>query len=369
MNRLWFDATDVWSRESGGYLMPYRPGDIRIKRSELDKVDELARDLDSQLRTLHDIHDNLPGGTDAYDAILFGAGATQLLSAAIYAFSKGQDCVTTAQRPIWGPFKTRIVPYGSGTTWVEEEDQTDGCSIEILTVPSNPDNKPTTPLDWTSNHIYDLVYNWPAYGKPFLTSKDKAVPVAIFSAGKIFGHAASRFGWAFVSDPAIAQYMYDYLWVNGRCSSDAQYRHAVSLKAIVDSHKTEREFMSSAREELKHRWKSLAHVLDTGGVFKIATHGWKDCKNAIEEVSKGSLPTPIVAWIESPKNTNCADLMMALNIETSPGEHFYADENFCRLTVGSERAVFDLVLDRLKRVKDLNLKSIKHITDWPRFEA
>jgi len=366
MNRKWFEASGVWVHINAGFNMPYRNGDIRIEHDKLSKVNELAQVIDSRLRMLHDISDNVPGGTGAYNDLLLGAGATQLLSAAIYAFAteQGGDCVTTAQRPHWGPFKSRLVPAGSGTRWVEEEDATDGCSIELVTVPTNPDNKPANPLNWTKDRVYDLVYNWPAYGPLALTSKDKPLPVVIFSGGKIFGHAPSRFGWAFVQDPKIAKHMYEYIWNNGRCSSDAQYRHSLTLQEILHRSATGKSpFMQMVRDRLVMRYEQLAKVLALGGTFTIATYGWPAGTGlqAVpdKETIKTSLATPLVAWLKSPEGTNCADLMTNLKIAVDGGEHFYVSEEFCRITVGGEEAVWDLVIKRLAGAVWSKLKSLK----------
>lgn len=40
--------------------------------------------------------------------------------------------------------------------------------------------------------------------------------LAIFNLGKMTGYAATRFGWAFVKDEALAKKMEVYLWANGQ---------------------------------------------------------------------------------------------------------------------------------------------------------
>jgi len=232
-----------------------------------------------------------------------------------------------------------------------------------VTVPTNPDNKPAKPLNWTKDRIYDLVYNWPAYGPLALTSKDEPLPVVIFSGGKIFGHAPSRFGWAFVQDPKIAKHMYEYIWNNGRCSSDAQYRHSLTLQEILQGSATgENSFMQTVRDRLVTRYEQLAKVLALGGTFRIATHGWPAGPGPSipdKETIKTSLATPLVAWLKSPEGTSCADLMTNLKIAVEGGEHFYVSEEFCRITVGGEEAVWDLVIKRLAGAVWSKLKNIK----------
>mmetsp|Transcript_20659 Transcript_20659/g.37220 ORF Transcript_20659/g.37220 Transcript_20659/m.37220 type:complete len:476 (-) Transcript_20659:265-1692(-) len=340
LNRKWFQENNVYSYMGLHYQMPYRIGfDTQLKEEEMDKADDLARAMNERVRKLHDMNDNLPGGTKAYPRLIFGAGAAQLVAAAIHAMSDGQSCAVTAQRPHWYPFKM-FAASSSTATWVSQDNASDGCSVELMTVPNNPDHSSKSPLSWTKNRIYDLVYNWPAYGTPVLTSKDAPVPVAIFSSSKTYGLSSSRFGWAFVKDPAVAQRMADYIMFHGS-SSDAQYRQAVILKAILD-HPGADGFMASLQAELTTRWRELSDALRKQGVFKIATRGWS------QQVQVLGAPTPLFAWIQSPEGSDCTKLMADLKIKVSPGQAFDAPSSFCRMNLGPERAVFDLLLQRLQ---------------------
>merc|ERR1712218_404109 len=177
---------------------------------------------------------------------------------------------------------------------------------------------------------------------------NQTVPVAIFSAGKIFGHASSRLGWAFVRDPDVATPMYNYVWSNGRASSDAQYRHALTLQLVLGASGSN-SFMTSMREELVLRYQQLAEVLARGNTFTIATDGWGSRRGFVPDAEMmESLPTPCVVWIESPQGSVCSELMAGRMIKVSSGASYSAPDNFCRLTVSVEQAVWDLVLKRLE---------------------
>jgi hypothetical protein len=97
MNAEWFRKQGAPPfRVSLGTGMPYRGSDIWIGPDT--RTDTLARMLDSRLRRLHAIVDNVPGGHASYPHLLLGAGAAQLLSAALFALTAGRRARRAARR-------------------------------------------------------------------------------------------------------------------------------------------------------------------------------------------------------------------------------------------------------------------------------
>ncbi|KAI4352767.1 hypothetical protein L6164_006988 [Bauhinia variegata] len=117
--------------------------------------------------------------------IIFGAGAIQLLHAAVHALS-AHDSVSTAK------FITST-PYYPGDTSKWKKDAEDSSFIELVTSPNNPDGELRKAVLQGSNAktIHDLAYYWPHF-TPVPSPADE--DLMIFTLSKLTGHAGSRFG-------------------------------------------------------------------------------------------------------------------------------------------------------------------------------
>lgn len=379
MNAPWFVRQRATPMRVGlGTGMPYRGSDIWVHPGT--RTDGLSQLLNSRLRRLHALCDNVPGGHGAYRHLLIGAGAAQLLSAALHAQIRGRTgCVATAAAPYWGPLEQRVVPSGSAATWMPRFNRSllagSSCVVEFVVRPNNPDGAPAAapgPLP-AAALIHDLVYNWPAYGPVELSSRDAPVDVSIFTASKILGHASSRFGWAFVRDESTARRMYDYIWANGRCSTDAQLRHAQTLGLVLDSHgagdggvlrvgarvgpggaPAEVPFMDWMHAQLVSRWDRLAHAFHGGTKLAIASHGWRDDGSPADYAST---PRHMFMWLRTRDGSNCEAYLTSLRIKSQAGNFFGAPASYCRLIVGIDRSTFELLAERLERAAGLSLRS------------
>jgi len=390
MNAPWFLHHHAPPMRIGlGFGMPYRGSDVWIHPAS--KMDALSGALNARIRRLHSLCDNVPGGHAAYRHLILGAGATQLLSAALHARSYGRTgCVATAAAPYWGPFEEKITQAGSAAFWVQRAalNRTTPCVVEFVTRPNNPDGTPTgePPLPGALP-IFDLVYNWPAYGPVVLSSRDAPVAVAIFTASKILGHASSRFGWAFVNDEAIAKRMFEYIWANGRSSTDAQLRHAQTLGIVLDSYRASElvlhesraaaahtggtaeggsssemgssverpssmdgvpaslPLMDWMRAQLIYRWDRLACAIRAGGRLAIASHGWHDDM----AMDAGATHRHMFMWLRTRDGSDCEGYLSSIRVQAHGGATYGAPLRFCRLGVGVDRSSFDLVVERIER--------------------
>jgi len=285
-------------------------------------------------------------------------------------------CVATAAPPYWGPFEQRLVPSGSGATWVPyaafnrtSAAVAPSCVVEFVTRPNNPDGSPRSAHASIpgASQIHDLVYNWPAYGPVVLSSHDAPVDVAIFTASKILGHASSRLGWAFVRDETTARYMFEYIWANGRCSTDAQLRHVQTLGLILDSHRAgtgsmlrkdsatraefaptpaEMPFMEWMRAQLVARWERLAPAIVSTGRLALASYGWTADGRPESDASS---PRHMFMWLRTRDGSDCEEYLRSLRIKSHPGSVFGAPSYFCRLAVGIDRSSFELMAERFER--------------------
>ena len=117
------------------------------------------------------------------------------------------------------------------------------------------------PTGRTRRVIHDLVYDWPGTGGGGAALGGGAVEVAIFSLSKLAGYAATRVGWAFVKDPAVAAAMRHYIFINGQGAGvEARYRATRVLQAVSAPLAGEGSFAAFVRGALQQRWADTMRV-------------------------------------------------------------------------------------------------------------
>lgn len=166
--------------------------------------------------------------------IVFGSGSTQLLNAAVYAFSPDTSSQSPAKVVATPPYypvsssiqhlfqqnfcvlKLELGPHistnilqvyrtqteyfnaknfsyeGSTSSWINKTDSS-STFIEFVTSPNNPDGKLTKGVLEGDNvkQINDRAYYWPHYTAIPSPADDDLM---IFTISKLTGHAGSRFG-------------------------------------------------------------------------------------------------------------------------------------------------------------------------------
>ncbi|KAF7820321.1 tryptophan aminotransferase-related protein 4-like [Senna tora] len=198
--------------------------------------------------------------------IIFGSGATQLLNAAVYAFSPNSSLdspakvVTTA--PCYPVYRTQTQFFnsrdnryeGDTSIWKQNASRVNATFIEFVTSPNNPDGKLTKQILNGSNvkTIHDLAYYWPHFTAiPSPADED----LLIFTISKLTGHAGTRFGWAIIKDEGVYQRMSSYLNLNTiGVSREAQLRALKLLDVVLEAYawvKCEREEDGNCYEILK----------------------------------------------------------------------------------------------------------------------
>ncbi|KAF2297511.1 hypothetical protein GH714_024789 [Hevea brasiliensis] len=197
----------------GWHRMSYEFGDGSL----------ISEELENHIRRLHSVVGN--ANTDGR-YIIFGAGATQLLNAAVHALSSNDDGDDTSSSPSRVVASIPYYPvYREQTEFFQSEDyRFDGDTmsrknkmdylsnnyIELVTSPNNPDGqlKKVVLQGESVKTIHDLAYNWPHFTAiPAPADED----LLIFTVSKLTGHAGSRFGWAIVKDEAVYQIMLTYI--------------------------------------------------------------------------------------------------------------------------------------------------------------
>ena len=309
----------------------------------------LARAVNKSLRRLHLQVANVASSVLDSHTLLIGAGATQLIYAAIESMvdlhqnQTGKSNVTVFTKPpFWPEFRnaesdTRVHFTIDGSSTLDPEH-----TIEIITTPNNPD------MRWRSNatraryRFYDMVYNWPSLRHP-TTIRPEQQDVMIFSLSKMAGFAATRFGWAWVKDPDLAQRMHEHTFQTGQGTSvEAQFHATRIINTMVDSVNNDKgpDFWSWMRKQLDNRWNFLTDLFhdhrnrgfsldgEPGGMF-----GWISC------------PLPEITGA-----ARCVDAFLEGLVEPDSGKGFGGDDHHVRLCIGVDASSWDLLQQRLPRI-------------------
>ncbi len=293
-------------------------------------------ELKLSIKELHKKYKN--ASTDGKH-IVFGNGASQLISAAGYAARTlySEDFYT--QQPYWPRIPT-LLAYGASAyndqeksprstiVWAENHGHQ---TISFTTSPNNPNSVESVADETTSVFkIYDLCYNWPQYTAPKTYDGD----VLIFGLGKATGHAGSRIGWAIVKDKKIADSMTKYIELStSGVSQDAQARALTVLKTLEELEKVQfTSVFDAAKSELSRRWGLLKAVTDT------KTEEFRVLNNS-----------GMFAWCEwADKNKDGAkEFGEKYKVQVIGGEAFGAKKHNFRVSIGCYKADFDRLLETL----------------------
>ncbi|XP_059294915.1 tryptophan aminotransferase-related protein 4-like [Lycium ferocissimum] len=152
---------------------------------------------------IHKLHDTVENANTSNKYILFGAGSTQLLNAAVYALSHTANsslssslAKVVASAPYYPIYKSQTELLdskkykfsGDTSSWKNKTRSTN--FIEFVTCPNNPDRQLNNAVRQgkLAKHVYDLAYYWPHY-IPIPTRMDKNL--MLFTLSKLTGHAGS----------------------------------------------------------------------------------------------------------------------------------------------------------------------------------
>ncbi|KAK9134406.1 hypothetical protein Syun_013736 [Stephania yunnanensis] len=311
----------------------------------------ISKELEKIIRQLHAVVGN---ANTSGKYILFGAGSTQLLNAAIIGLSPPHPdrdhsfspASVVASAPFYQVYKQQTDIYnslnfkwqGDTSTWKNKSDQV-GNFIEFVTSPNNPDGQLKEPIlkGPYVKTIYDYAYYWPHFTAiPTPADSD----LMIFAMSKLTGHAGSRFGWAFVKDEAVYKRMSSYLSINSiGASQDAQLRAFVVLRMVVkDKAKGLFEF---GYKTMRERWEMLNKTLSKSKRFSLQKLEPRYC-SFFKEVTA-------YAWLkcEREEDHDCYAVLRAARIISRKGSVFSAEDRYARLSLIKNQDDFDLLLDRI----------------------
>ncbi|GKU90738.1 hypothetical protein SLEP1_g4694 [Rubroshorea leprosula] len=272
----------------------------------------ISKELETRIHKLHEITKN--ANTDG-KYIVFGAGSTQLLNAAVHALSVDNDPAASrvvASTPHY-PGADRILDSDNydfnGDTYTHKNDI--GNFIEFVTSPDNPDGQLRKGILEGSNvkRIHDFAYYWPHYTAiPYPTDED----LMLFTLSTLTGHGGSRFGWAIVKDKAVYEDMLKYMSLSTYgVSKETQLRALKLLDVVIAT--AGREMFDFGYSTMKERWGKFSKVLSMSKRISCQQFDPLRFCNYFQEL-KG--PTPPFVWLkcEREEDVDCNAVLKLVNM-------------------------------------------------------
>ncbi|KAK6938234.1 Alliinase, EGF-like domain [Dillenia turbinata] len=339
------------------YWMKHRAGSAVVVSgwhrmgSSFGHKSDISPRLRKQIQILHKVMGNAipdPG------FIVFGAGSTQLRTAAVYAltpFNSTSRTKVVASVPFDLEYELQTNLFrsadfefaGDASTWINTSN-TALNFIEFVASPNSIDghlNKAV--LNGSSvKTIYDHSYYWPHF-TPITFPADE--DVMIFSLSTLTGHAGSKFGWALIKDEQVYEKMHSFLGLNtGGVSEDAQLRAFKLLQVVLDGNG--KEFHEFGYETMRKHWEQLSITLSVSNRFSLQRTSLQYCTFH----QKAREASPAYAWVkcERKEDEDCYEVLKANGIGGRAGTKFLADKRHVRLSLINRQDDFDILIQKLE---------------------
>ncbi|XP_021902680.1 tryptophan aminotransferase-related protein 3-like [Carica papaya] len=330
---------------AGWHRMSYTYNDESFMSKELEKL----------IRKLHAYVGN---AITENRYILFGAGSSQLLAAAVHALSptnsSAPPAAVLASVPYYELYRTQAELFkstvfkfeGDARLWTNDS-YADRQVIEFVTSPNNPDGLPNKAIVNGPNakSIHDYAYYWPHF-TPIPAPADEHL--MIFTISKLTGHGGTRFGWAVIKEKSVYERMTTFIELNSMgLSTDTQLRVLKLLKIIVGARK-ERDIFDFGYNTMKSRWEKLKATFSTSSRFTLQTIPPQYC-TFLRRVRESS---PAYAWVRCKReeDKDCSAVLDAANIIGRRGSMFGAENRYVRLSLIRNQDDFDLLIHRLNKL-------------------
>ncbi|KAL1825059.1 hypothetical protein ACET3Z_011837 [Daucus carota] len=310
----------------------------------------ISKELHSEIFKLHDIVKNV-NTTGRY--LIFGAGSTQLLSAAVHSLSleSSQPAKVVASVPYYPVYKSQTELLDStmykfmGDTSLQNKSDSSTNFIEFVTSPNNPDGQLKKAVLEGSNKIHDLAYYWPHYS-PIVAPVDE--DIAIFTLSKLTGHAGSRFGWALIKDKAVYERMVKYMDLNTYgVARETQLRALKLLQHVVQGRGS--DLFEFGYGTMKHRWELLSKTLEASQRFSVQHLSSQYCTF----LDSYRTPSPAFAWIkcEREEDEECSKVVLdEAKVIGRAGRLFGAGNGYVRISLTDSQDHFNNLLNRMKKL-------------------
>ncbi|XP_044511753.1 tryptophan aminotransferase-related protein 4-like [Mangifera indica] len=328
---------------AGWHRMSYSYADLSV----------ISQELERHIRKLHAVVGN---AVTENRFIIFGAGSTQLLNAAVHALSpdnSSSPAKVVATIPFYPVYQRQtdffqsvdFQFYGDTSLWKNTSD-TGKNLIEFVTAPNNPDGKMNKAVLQGPNvkQIYDHAYYWPHF-TPISAPADG--DVMIFTLSKMTGHAGSRLGWALIKEENVYERMTTYMSFNTMgVSRDSQLRALKLVQVVLENRG--KEIFEFGYKTMRSRWEKLSKIISLSKRFSLQEIASQNC-NFFHKVRPAS---PAYAWLrcEMEEDKDCYEVLRGGNIEGREGSKFSAEDRHVRLSLIRGQDDFDMLLLRLNKL-------------------
>ncbi|XP_039063096.1 tryptophan aminotransferase-related protein 4-like [Hibiscus syriacus] len=311
----------------------------------------VSKELEKLVRR---VHSTVGNAVTENRFIIFGAGSTQILNAAVFALS-AENTSSTARVVSSVPYypvdqeqteyfsSTKFKFEGDAYTWRNRSDASSTNMIEFITSPNNPDGQLKEAILHGPNvkTIYDRAYYWPHF-TPIPAPADE--DVTVFTLSKLTGHAGTRLGWAVIKDETVFKRMMIHMRLNSMgISKDAQLRAFRLLKTVLEEGT---EIFDFAYRTMQSRWERLVRTISSSDRFSLPENNPRYCTfyNKVRKLS------PAYAWLkcEREEDKDCYAVLKAANIISRRGNLFGSEDRYVRLSMIRTEDDFDILLERLK---------------------
>jgi L-tryptophan--pyruvate aminotransferase len=283
-------------------------------------------ELKEKILKLHD----LVGNAETKDRyVVIGHGVTQLINGAISQFPA--DFVY-AKAPYF--FRFPKIFYDRGIIQIQEDEiLPSGNFVELVTTPSNPENKlfPMTNAKWK---VFDLCYNWPQYGE--VNKHDENI--MLFGLAKSTGHAGTKIGWALVNNKSEYDSLCEHIDIStGGVSIDAQMKAIEVIDFIISQYESKARHGSHPSSETP---------FEAG--YQVLTDRWKRLLAINSPKVKFLNSSGMFAWIEIEHSSDAARELEAIyGVIGRDGPSCGGEDFHVRLNVGCSDLEFEDLINRL----------------------
>ncbi|KAL1091677.1 hypothetical protein V6Z11_D07G173900 [Gossypium hirsutum] len=321
---------------AGWHQMSYTYGGKSFFSKELAKV-------------VRKVHASVGNAVTQNRFIIFGAGSTQVLSAAVFALSPentSSPAKVVTSVPYYPVdkqqtqyFSSQKFKYeGDAYRWNNRSDCSSTNMIEIVTSPNNPDGQLKKAIFHGPNvkTIYDHAYYWPHF-TPIPAPSDE--DVMVFTLSKLTGHAGTRLGWAVIKDETVFNRMMIHMRMNSMgVSKDAQLRAFKLLNAVLEEGTG---IFNFAYQTMKSRWERLVQTVSLSNRFSSG-----------KQSSILHFLQQTYAWLkcEREEDKDCYAVLEAANIIGRQGNLFGAEDGYVRLSLVRTQDDFDILIERLHKL-------------------
>lgn len=359
------------------YWATTETADITIKASDHLGYDwDQHAGLEGAIREIHRMVGN--ADTDGRHVVV-GVGSAQMIAAALYALSGGNDYETTPIARVWAQppsyrgyvlpasvFRSRAFHANASDLFAEEPRRPPNgpCRfVELVASPNNPDNEERSPTlrekvgeGCAEAVVMDHAYYWPHFVGIDKSVSYDASTVGLFTMSKLTGHASSRIGWAITPSAEVAHRLRRFIRATtGHVPRESQLRAETILRHVLF---TEGQIFGYARKRMLVRWARLEAVFRRPSLAK----GWQLTPRPGAKLDRYTRttqyePSPAYAWIRrlgcnapASKATEAVQALAMVGVRAFSGIDFGGNACQARLSLLMREVEYDVLLRKLAKL-------------------